>query len=475
MIRHALTILSGCGLLALAAVVGKEARAIGPASDAIRQWQQLEYGMFIHFGMSTFTGREIDPGDKPSTTYAPTNLDVEQWIRVARDAGMKYAVLTSKHVPGHCLWDSKVKWRGSAFDYDVATSGNTTDVVRAFVDACGKYGLAPGLYWCLLDFRNNSVPHGPQWRKGDLPDDFYRLAKDQFAELIAKYPEVGYFWIDIPRAASPEERQALYEFIKQRRPGTVVLFNHGTARPGAIVDISRFQAAWPTDVLNTERHPARPGAFNPEQTWHDGDYVVGYEHCDTIRRHWFWQPGDGPRPAGDLYRLYRQVRKAGGNLLLNVPPDRTGRIEERDVAVLMAMKHLIDHPPPEPVSLDRSVTASNVYEGQAQYGPAAAVDGLTSTRWATDFGITNAWLEVDLGEPRTVSRAVIMEAYPELERNRAFRIEYRDGNEWKAAYEGGRIGDMLEISFPRISARRIRLHITEATDGPTLWEFQLFE
>ena len=166
----------------------------------------LKYGMFIHFGMSTFTEREIDNGDQPSTTYAPTDLDVDQWIRVARDAGMKYAVLTSKHVAGHCLWDSKVQFRGNEFDYDVATSGNKTDVVAKFVTACKKYGLTPGLYWRLLDFRNNSVPHGPQWNAGNLPSDFFQLAQDQLAELITNYPDIGYYWFDIPRAATPAKR-----------------------------------------------------------------------------------------------------------------------------------------------------------------------------------------------------------------------------------------------------------------------------
>ncbi|MEK6570216.1 MAG: alpha-L-fucosidase, partial [Bacteroidota bacterium] len=172
----------------------------------LRQWESLHFGMFIHFGMSTFDGDEFSKGDKPSVLYAPDRLDVDQWIGVAKNAGMKYAVLTSKHVGGHCLWDSKVQFRGKEFDYDVATSGNKTDVVADFVKACKKHGLTPGLYWCLLDFRNNSVPHGPQWTKGRLPDDFYQLARDQFTELIRRYPEVSYYWIDIPRAASAGQR-----------------------------------------------------------------------------------------------------------------------------------------------------------------------------------------------------------------------------------------------------------------------------
>src|SRR5438093_1302814 len=83
-----------------------------------RRWESLGYGMFIHFGMSTFVGKELPGGQDPSSTYAPDKLDVDQWVQVARDAGMKYAVLTAKHVAGHCLWPSKFT------DYDVETSRN---------------------------------------------------------------------------------------------------------------------------------------------------------------------------------------------------------------------------------------------------------------------------------------------------------------------------------------------------------------
>jgi alpha-L-fucosidase len=466
-----------CLLAVVAATVAAASFADPGTEAAVRRWQELKYGMFIHFGMSTFTGREIDAGDRPSTTYNPSQLDVDQWISTAKAAGMKYAVLTSKHVAGHCLWDSRVEWRGSRFDYDVATSGNTTDVVRAFVDACGRYGLMPGLYWCMLDYHNNSVPQGPQWTKGELPEDFFQLAQDQLAELIARYPEVAYYWLDIPRAASAAQRRVLYDHIKRLRPGTIVLFNYGFAGQdvhGAFTIESSKGISWPTDVLNSERYPIK-APFTPEQTWQGHTYRLGYEHCDCLAKNWFWVEGDRPRPTRDLYRLYRDTVAAGGNLLLDVPPDRSGRIPEEHVKALMALKQMIDNPPPAPLNAGKPATASNVYKGQAEYGAAAAVDDSPSTRWATDDGVTNAWLEVDLGAPQTFGRAVISAAYPELDRIRAFRIEYRDGDAWKTAHEGGRIGADLAVSFPPVTARQVRLHITEATEGPTIWEFQLFQ
>ncbi|NLX12472.1 MAG: alpha-L-fucosidase [Phycisphaerales bacterium] len=116
--------------------------------DKLRQWEALEYGLFIHFGMSTYVVNEFPDGNDPATVYAPDRLDVDQWVSVARDAGMKYAVLTTKHVAGHCLWPSKYT------KYTVANSSDKTDVCEKFVEACAKRGVLPGFYYCSWDNHN---------------------------------------------------------------------------------------------------------------------------------------------------------------------------------------------------------------------------------------------------------------------------------------------------------------------------------
>ena len=457
----------------------KPSKAIG--RERIDEWQSLKYGMFLHFGMATFTGRPdenaMENAAEPSKTYAPKDLDVDQWIRVARDAGMKYAVLTAKHSSGHCLWDSKVTFRGKEFDHDVATSGNPTDVVAAYVKACKKYKIMPGLYWCLLDFRNNSFDPARQWFADKLPDDYYQLAQDQLTELIKNYPEVGYYWLDIPRAASADQRRFLYDMIKRLRPNTIVLFNHGLVPPHGPLTIEKCQAAWPTDVLNTERYPCSPGQFTAEQTWQDKPYKIGYEHCDCISKHWFWFKDDMPRPVYELSRLYRDVIAGGGNLLLNVPPDLDGRIPDYSVKALMQLKQAIDDPSafPAPLTLNAKASSSNFYKNDPANRPEAALDGNTGSRWATDDGTKAAWLAVDLGKPAKVGRVFILQAYPELERVKKFAIEYRDGDAWKVCYQGKDLGPSLDATFNPVTAQQFRLNITEATDGPTIWEFQLFE
>src|SRR6266550_3526986 len=164
--------------------------------DALHQWEQLGYGMFIHFGMSTFVGQELPDGKAPSTLYAPDKLDVDQWISVARDAGMKYAVLTAKHVSGHCLWPS------AHTDYHVGTSGNKTDVVDAFVKACEKRGLMAGLYYCSWDnhhrFGSITPSHKRSIDDSSTTQQYRDFQAAQIQELLEHYSPVGEVWIDIP-------------------------------------------------------------------------------------------------------------------------------------------------------------------------------------------------------------------------------------------------------------------------------------
>src|SRR5574344_2189642 len=94
-----------------------------------------KYGMFIHFGVNTFTDEEWSDGNIPPSKYNPTELDCDQWARVAKEAGFKYVLLTTKHHDGFCLWDSKYT------DYDVASSPVKTDVVKSLSEACKKYGI----------------------------------------------------------------------------------------------------------------------------------------------------------------------------------------------------------------------------------------------------------------------------------------------------------------------------------------------
>jgi alpha-L-fucosidase len=129
---------------------------------------------------------------------------------------------------------------------------------------------------------------------------------------------------------------------------------------------------------------------------------------------------------------------------------------------------------PPSLATGKKATASNVFQGSAQFGADKAFDDDSETRWATDSGTKSAWLEVDLGKPTTIGRATIEQAFPELKRVRKFAIEYWQDGQWKPCYRGENLAASLDVTFDPVNAQRVRLNITEATDGPTIWAFELF-
>ena len=119
----------------------------------------------------------------------------------------------------------------------------------------------------------------------------------------------------------------------------------------------------------------------------------------------------------------------------------------------------------------RKATASNFYQEQSEYGPEQAVDDDLATRWGCDWGTHSAWLEVDLGEPRTFDRGFISEPY---DRVRRFELQARRGDTWETFHRGTTLGENFETRFAPVTARQVRLNLLETVEGPSIWEFQLF-
>jgi alpha-L-fucosidase len=119
-------------------------------------------------------------------------------------------------------------------------------------------------------------------------------------------------------------------------------------------------------------------------------------------------------------------------------------------------------------------TASNVYQKSHEYGADKAVDGDENTRWATDAGTHAAWLEVDLGKPTAFSRVLIDECDEWGKRIRKFELQYKDGEAWKTCLEGAEAGKGYTKDFSPVTAQYVRLNILDASEGPTIWEFQLY-
>ena len=298
----------------------------------LEAWEALGYGMFIHFGMSTFVGRELPDGRSPASLYNPDRLDVDQWIQVARDAGMKYAVLTAKHVAGHCLWPSRHT------DYTVAKSGNLTDVVEAFVKACRRRGLRPGLYYCSWDNHHLFGSLTPSFRqKGErayTTSLYQSFQTAQLTELLTDYGPIAEMWIDIPEVLGRGYRTFLYQHLARLQPDCVIMMNSGISDQ-ATYNVERN---WPSDLIAIERRLPPPAGHVKWREIEGQRYYLPGEVCDTLGKEWFWTEADRPRPDEELAGLYRECRRRGVNLLLDVGPDPHGLIPAESRDALMRLR-----------------------------------------------------------------------------------------------------------------------------------------
>ena len=309
-------------------------------SPAQTAWLQLGYGLFMHFGPNTFAGKPWGDGQFPAADVDLSRVDTRQWARVAAEAGMKYAVLTSKHHDGYCLWPSKHT------EYGVRHSPGARDVVGDFVSAFRREGLKVGLYYSLWD-RNCPV----------YEDDaaYAQFMRDQLTELLSGYGDIAELWFDggwdkehptrswefdpawlsDPRSGyNPGLRwewRKLYALIHQLQPNIMVLNNSSSDRPG----VPRY---FPIDARTSEHFDfvfrERLYPTDTRAVWTDDqgrDVFLPLEFdVDVNNARWFWNEGAfTAHPSADtLASWHRRARAAGANLLVNVGPNRHGVIPE---------------------------------------------------------------------------------------------------------------------------------------------------
>jgi alpha-L-fucosidase len=463
--------------LAVAGAVAcsKPASPAKTRTELLAEWEGLKFGMFIHFGMSTFTGQEFGETSARAEAYAPTALDVDQWIRVAAEGGMKYAVLTTKHCYGHALWDSKLT------EYDVASGPVKTDVVRAFVDACRKHGVKPGFYYLLGWDKVN------QWAR--TPKDYETFCRGQIEELLTGYGPIAEIWLDIPWDMGPDTDQVLarlYAHIKSLQPECLVLLNQSFVDGSSVREMAPTYChresgrppvlLWPKDLVNGEVIPPPAAGHDPRIPVRGATFYLPMETCDTLAHHWFWEEGDALKSVKTLVRTYQATVLRGANLLLDLAPDKTGRIPEATAARLMEMKAALADPSLIRPSLTfgAKATASNVYKNDPEFAPSKALDDDSGTRWATSEGTDECWLEIDLGAERAFDGAFLSEGWDRV-CEYALEVKESDGR-WKPFFQGTTIGVAgVTLAFPKTTGRFVRLHVLGTDGAPTFWDFELYE
>ena len=280
-------------------------------------WKDARFGMFIHWGPVSLKGTEIGWSrgrEIPVSTYDslylqfnPVHFDADEWVRVAKDAGMKYIVFTSKHHDGFCNWDTKYS------DYNIMNSPFKRDVMAELAEACKKQGMALGFYHSTCDWHHPDFPltspGGSVERKVYNLDHYTEYLKNQSVEIIEKYGPLLVMWYDVPQRFDSIRGQGVINRIREVQPG--ILVNNRTGAPG--------------DFDTPEQ---RVGSFQNNRPW---------ETCMTIATQWAWKPDDVVKSKEQC--LHTLIRSAGGdgNLLFNVGPKPDGTIEPLQVERLKEM------------------------------------------------------------------------------------------------------------------------------------------
>ena len=519
------------------------------SSQDMAWWREGRFGLFVHWGPVSLRGTEIGwsrggerrgtggTGQIPAQVYDnlykqfnPVEFDAAEWVRIAKAAGMKYIVFTTKHHDGFSMFGTQLS------DYNITRSSFGRDIVAELAQACHEAGIGLGFYYSPPDW------HHPDYRT-DRHAAYVKYLHGQLRELCTNYGKIDIIWFDgLGGTAQDWDSERLLTMIRKLQPH--VLINNRAGLRG--------------DFDTPEQ---RVGRFQPDRPW---------ESCITICRQWAWKPDDRLKSLQECVHTLVRCACGDGNLLLNVGPMPTGSIEPRQVERLAQIgrwlqahgetiygtrggpfrtarwggttyegdrifAHILQQPegalrlppidgkiiatrvltggtvdlrqtddsielyvaqesrdpldtivelrldrpagdvrvgvlPSGSVALGKPTFATNTYRGMDLHGPGKALDDDPDTRWATDYGVHQAQLWVDLGEDSTVGRAYLSEAY---DRVRSYRLEYWDGESWQALARGDRIGEDKALTFSPVTTRHIRLNILDATEGPTIWELQL--
>ena len=296
--------------------------------------------MFIHFGINTFHDEEWTDGSKPASSYAPSAIDAEQWIRTAKEAGMKYVILIAKHHDGFCLWDSRYT------EYDVASSGNPTNVIEAVARACRKYDIGLGLYYSLWDRKVNADVE--DWKKDEAYNQYMLNQLTELMDIVDDYTKVVEFWFDGGWVKQNYRWPVMdiYQTIKQRMPECQVGVNWTIGAPENAdkhpVLPQEQKEGYPIRYFPSDFRlgdPYLPTDNDPKIFVHNGrQYYMPWESTVCISKRWFYNTTDNEfKSVDELEKLFCQSTKNDNILILNCPPNRDGKLRDQDVSILKAL------------------------------------------------------------------------------------------------------------------------------------------
>ena len=391
-------------------------------------WQDLELTAFLHFGINTFTDREWGTGEESPSLFNPDGLDADQWVKTLKDAGFRMVILTAKHHDGFCLWPTLTT------PHSVAASpwrDGKGDVVADLSEACRRHGIKLGLY--LSPWDRNAPSYGDSPRYNDL-------FVEQLTELLSNYGKVDEVWFDGACGEGPNGKKQEYDWARFRETITRL-------QPEAVLAIMGDDVRWvgnerglgretewsataltPGILPGSDDANARLGIFamapdlGGREIVAKADRLYWYpsEVDVSIRPGWFWHPDESPKSLRQLADIYLTSVGRNSVLLLNIPPDRSGKISASDSTRIMELRRWIDRNF-RPVSL-----------------------------------------------PAKVNAVVLREDISKGQRVERFTVSALSGGQWTSVAEGTTIGHKRILTFDAVDADSLRLDIISSRSEPNI-------
>ena len=426
-------------------------------SKAQLAWHELEFYFFMHFGPNTFTDKEWGHGDEPEDVFNPTQLDCRQWARIAKQAGAKGIIITAKHHDGFCLWPSKYsthtvresKWKNGK-----------GDVLKELSQACKEYGLKFGVYISPWD-RNH-----PKYGTPEYNDVFINMMK----EIFTNYGPIWELWWDGANGEGPNGKKQVYDWARFRKtvktisPNTVVFSDVGP-QIRWVGNESGFAGKTNWNYLDTAGYTAGAGAPSTDTLNKGNMFGKAWipAECDvSIRPGWFWHANenDKVKTPEQLFDLFLKSVGRGANLLLNIPPDRRGKIFANDSAAVIGFKKLLEK------NLGHSLMKNKDVKVFFDKPDSIVFSAKQQTAEIKNYSENSCNIIFD--QPKEVNTIILREDLKFGQRVRNFVVQILDEDKKSNIIQGTTIGFQRILTFPRVKTSFIAIRFLDAFENPMI-------
>jgi len=411
-------------------------------------WQDLEFGVILHFGPNTFMDREWGDGTASPAVFNPVDFNPDQWMDAIQAAGATYVVFVAKHHDGFCLWPTaQTGYSVKASPWFARQPEGKGDVVAAVARSARAHGLRFGIYLSPWD------RHDPRYADPAAYDAYYNA---ELEELVTHYGDLVEFWLDGAGSAGHIYNfPKIIETLRTYQPNSIVFADTGLFEYG--------DARWAGDESGKIEY----------ENWNVIDRH-GYLRWRPVevdtplhKLHWFWHPDDvtSLKSVDDLLNLYDNAVGHGGQWMLGVAPDDRGLLPEADAARLRELGDAIRARYAHNLAKDHLPTDSN---------SALALDGDRDTFWSAPEGSRAATLELRLPRPVSFNHTLTMEWLVDGQLVEKYNIQAWRNGAWQTLVTDEAIGHKKIDSFPAVTADRVRLNILSSAGTARIREFQLY-